>query len=50
MLYVAKDLTTIQITKAVREELKQLGRKGETYDEIIRRLIKIANDNMGGEH
>ncbi|MDK2371895.1 MAG: hypothetical protein QI197_00695 [Candidatus Korarchaeota archaeon] len=37
-----RDLTTIQISKETREMLKSLGRKGETYDEIIRRLIELA--------
>ncbi len=34
--------TTIPITKKTRDRLKELGRKGETYDQLIRRLIKIA--------
>jgi len=36
------DVTTIQIMKETREELKGLGSKGETYDEIIKRLLKKA--------
>ncbi|MGQ9723219.1 MAG: DUF7557 family protein [Candidatus Jordarchaeum sp.] len=46
---MAKDLTTIQLTKTVREQLKKLGLKGETYDAIIRRLIKLAESSMEGE-
>ncbi|MEM2146918.1 MAG: hypothetical protein QW279_16260 [Candidatus Jordarchaeaceae archaeon] len=46
---MTKDLTTIQLSKAVREQLKKLGLKGETYDDIIRRLIGIAESNMRGE-
>jgi hypothetical protein len=34
--------TTIRIEVELRDELKKLGRKGETYDEIIRRLMKEA--------
>ncbi len=34
--------TTIQISKDTREELRQLGKKGETYDELIQRLMEIA--------
>jgi len=34
--------TTIQISKETREELRQLGKKGETYDELIQRLMEIA--------
>ncbi len=33
--------TTIQISTETRDELKTLGSKGETYDEIIKRLIKV---------
>jgi len=34
-------MTTIAISVSVREKLKELGKKGETYDEIIRRLCDI---------
>jgi len=34
--------TTIRIQTELRDELKTLGRKGETYEEIIRRLIEEA--------
>ncbi len=37
-----RDMTTIQISKETREMLKELGKKGETYDDIIRKLIEIA--------
>ena len=36
-----KDITTISIKKETREMLKELGKKGETYDEIIRGLIEV---------
>jgi hypothetical protein len=32
--------TTIQISVETRGDLQSLGSKGETYDEIIQRLIK----------
>jgi len=32
--------TTIQLLAETRDELKALGSKGETYDEIIKRLIQ----------
>ena len=32
--------TTISITKETKEALLKIGNKGETYDSIIRRLIK----------
>ena len=31
--------TTIQINKDTREKLKRLGHKGESYDNIIERLV-----------
>ena len=34
-------MTTIPIKKETRDMLKELGKKGETYDEIIRRLIDL---------
>ncbi|MCJ2520191.1 MAG: hypothetical protein LN412_04495 [Candidatus Thermoplasmatota archaeon] len=33
-------LTTIPVSKEVRDRLKRLGAKGETYDELLRRLIE----------
>lgn len=35
-------LTTIQLSRETREELKRFGRKDETYDEIIKKLIEMA--------
>ena len=35
-------VTTIQINKETREELREFGRKGETYDQLIHRLMEIA--------
>jgi hypothetical protein len=37
-----ENVTTIQIDKATRDELKKLGMKGETYDEIIKKLMERA--------
>jgi hypothetical protein len=37
-----RGMTTIQIAIATREELMELGKKGETYDDIINRLIESA--------
>lgn len=34
--------TTVSLDEETKEMLKRLGRKGETYDEIIRRLIEEA--------
>lgn len=32
-------ITTIQLDPSTREQLKAVGRKGETYDQILRRLL-----------
>ena len=32
--------TTILVTKKTREQLKTLGRKGESYEDIITRLLE----------
>jgi hypothetical protein len=34
------DNTTISIRRETKELLREFGKKGETYDEIIRRLIE----------
>jgi hypothetical protein len=38
--------TTIQIKKITRENLKKIGRKGQTYDEIIENLLEIGKRVM----
>ncbi len=35
-------LTTIPVSTDVRERLRHLASKGETYDAVLRRLIEIA--------
>ncbi|MCX6799253.1 MAG: hypothetical protein NTW59_04125 [Candidatus Diapherotrites archaeon] len=35
-------VTTIQLNPATRDKLKELGKKGETYETIILRLIKTC--------
>jgi len=35
-----RGITTIQITEETRDELKRRGKKGDTYDDIIRELLK----------
>lgn len=37
---VNSDVTTIQLSKDTRDQLKEIGKKGETYDEIILKLIQ----------
>jgi hypothetical protein len=34
--------TTIQVEVATRDDLKSIGRKGETYDSVIRRLLRAS--------
>lgn len=36
-----QEITTITIRKETREKLKELGKKGETYDDILNRLIQF---------
>lgn len=33
------DITTIPLTKATRDRLRAIGRKGETYDALLGRLM-----------
>lgn len=35
------DVTTIPLTKTTRDRLRALGRKGETYDELLNRLMDV---------
>jgi len=35
-------LTTIQVQKETREELREFGKKGETYEDVIKKLMEIA--------
>jgi len=34
-----EDVTTIQVTKETRKRLASIGRKSETYDDVIKRVI-----------
>lgn len=34
------EMTTISIEKEIREALKKLGKKGETYSDVLWRLLK----------
>jgi len=47
---MAKDVTTIRVSTELRDRLKEMGKKGETYDEIIERLLRIAVENTGGKN
>lgn len=37
-----EDITTIQVSKEIRDKLKELGKKGETYDDVIKNLLELA--------
>lgn len=39
---MSRDLTTIQISKMTRDLLRLMGKKGETYDQVLNRLIGMA--------
>jgi len=38
--------TTIAISREVRDQIKELGQKGEKYDEILARLLKSAKERQ----
>ena len=35
-------VTTIPVERETRERLRSFGKKGETYDQILRRLLSLA--------
>ena len=38
--------TTIAVSMKVKEEMQQYGLKGESYSEVIARLLKSANERL----
>ena len=36
------EITTIPVTKETRDRLRSFGKKGVTYDQILRRLMSLA--------
>lgn len=38
-------ITTIAIETRTREQLKEIGRKGETYDKVISELVELAKEH-----
>ncbi len=38
--------TTIAVSSRVRDQIKEYGHKGETYDEILERLLKSAKERQ----
>ena len=39
-------LTTIPVSKEIRDRLKRLASTGQTYDDVLRRLIEDAEDHL----
>lgn len=42
-MVVMPDVTTISVRRETKELLKEFGKKGDTYDQIIRRLVEQAS-------
>ncbi len=40
--HTVNEATTIRISTETREDLRRFGRKDETYDQLIRRLLEAA--------
>ncbi len=38
--------TTIAVSETVRDQLKEFGNKGETYDEVLSRLLNSARERQ----
>jgi hypothetical protein len=38
--------TTIVVRTKTRDELKQMGLKGQTYDQVINELIRLKRNNQ----
>lgn len=39
------EVTTVKVSKHTKAKLSELGRKGETYEEIIQKLIHFYKNN-----
>ena len=40
------DITTIAITKELKQKIKEFGIKGETYSEILNRIVESAKERQ----
>ncbi|MDI6643283.1 MAG: hypothetical protein QMD95_04455 [Candidatus Hodarchaeaceae archaeon] len=38
--------TTIAVSPEIKAKIERLGRKGESYDDIIRRLLSISEEEL----
>ena len=41
--------TTIQVSTETKDKLDKFGRKGETYDQIVQRILARALHKRGGK-
>ena len=39
-------VSTMAVSEKVKEEIKSFGVKGETYDDILRRLVEVAKEKQ----
>lgn len=46
VIFGGKMNTTISISQEIREQIKEFGTKGETYDEILERLLINAKERQ----
>ncbi len=44
------EITTVKVTRKTRNKLAELGKKNETYEEIIQRLIEFYNNSQERIH
>lgn len=44
---MVREVTTVRISVELRDKLKKLGVKGETYEDVIQRLVEIAEKDTG---
>ncbi len=40
------EITTIAVEKNVKEKIKEFGNKGETFSQIVERLLESANNRI----
>jgi hypothetical protein len=43
------EVTTVKVTKKTKAKLSELGKKDETYEQIIRKLIDFYTNNSSGK-
>ena len=49
-VYFMDEVTTVKVTKRTKAKLSELGKKDETYEQIIRKLIEFYTNNSSGQH